>query len=272
MEQEKSDENVKLQETFPTGKQHVSFSEISCWMECSKKHEIKYIKHVDMFVPTPYVKFGSIVHSTCEKFLKTHEMDISSGIKELQDEWKLMNFSELDMWIESLENIVNEFPGFMDKTFPGWELVAAEEQLFEPISGHDISFKGYVDSVIKTTQKNGNPIYWIIDYKTCGWGWPAAKKRSFEVQLQLMLYKNYWSKKHGVDKKDIRCAFALMKRNKKVQERIDLVTISVGDKSLEKALSIVSKMVTSVKRRIFVMNRDVCNRCEFFMTEHCSSV
>lgn len=269
-----NDLEIKKEEitpTLPTGKSHVSFSELSCWNECSMKHHIKYIKHIDSYVQNSYATFGTVIHSMCENYLKTRSMDHRiDNENELRRLWIEHSFTDIENWINSLNRLAIAFPSFFEETFPGWELIAAEEQLFESIKDSDVSFKGYIDSVIKI-KKNEKDIFWIIDYKTCSWGWAVQKKRSFDVQLQLMLYKSFWAKKHNVDLNDVRCAFALMKRNAGQVKQIELVQISVGDKTLEKALKALTRMIIGVKRRLVVLNRDACNRCEFFMTEHCTS-
>ena len=39
--------------TFPTGKPHVSFSEIKIWKECPWRHKLTYIDKIDMFADAP---------------------------------------------------------------------------------------------------------------------------------------------------------------------------------------------------------------------------
>ena len=39
----------------------------------------------------------------------------------------------------------------------------------------------------------------IIDWKSTSWGWTADKKRDFQKQLQLVLYKHYWCKINNLD-------------------------------------------------------------------------
>ena len=40
----------------------------------------------------------------------------------------------------------------LDKTFPGWQAIKAEEDLYEPIDNKAIKFKGFIDAVIADDQ------------------------------------------------------------------------------------------------------------------------
>ena len=64
-------DNIK----FPTGKSHVSFSEIKSWKECTWRHKLVHIDKVDIFEPSPYLDFGTAVHSGCEVILEKKELD-----------------------------------------------------------------------------------------------------------------------------------------------------------------------------------------------------
>ena len=70
--------------------------------------------------------------------------------------------------------------------------------------------------------------------------------------------------------KDIRCGFILLKRGGKPGSVCELVPVSVGPKSLARAKKIVNNMITSVKRGMFLKNRDSCRYCQFKDTEHCT--
>ena len=56
---------------FPTGKPHVSYSEVRCWKECSFRHKLLHIDKIDVFKPSPYLDFGTQVHEGCESYLNT---------------------------------------------------------------------------------------------------------------------------------------------------------------------------------------------------------
>ena len=62
-------------EDFPTGKKHISFSELKDWKECPYRHKLKHIDKIDVFEPSPYLDFGTTVHAGCESLLETKNVD-----------------------------------------------------------------------------------------------------------------------------------------------------------------------------------------------------
>ena len=273
--------------SFPTGKQHISFSEVKCWKECSWRHKLIHIDKLDIIEPSPYLDFGTAVHEGCETFLETKTVDKEKLLADITSAWDKHGFGEpewyekmpgwykhvpVEEWCRWAENMWDEVPEFLDKTFPGWECFKAEEQLYESVKDKDINFKGYIDGVIKVPKKKGEgDIYWIIDWKTSqSYGWRREKKQDILMTSQLILYKHFWAQKHSIPLKDIRCGFILLKRGGKPGRVCELVTVSVGPKSLDKALKIMNNMVASVNRKMFLKNRDSCRYCQFKDTEHCT--
>ena len=275
---------------FPTGKPHISFSEIKEWAECSYRHKLAKIDKIDMFEPSPFLDFGTVVHEGCETILETKSANKAKLLCDIRDAWDKHGFDNpewvarqpdwykkssnvgVDKWCEWAENMWNDVPAFLDETFPGWEVVKAEEQLYEDIDNKPIKFKGFIDAVIKVPKKRGvGHNYWILDWKTAGaYGWRRDKKQDILMTAQLILYKHFWSRKHSVPLKDIRCGFILLKRGGKPGRICELVTVSVGPKALEKALKMMNNMISSVKRGMFLKNRNSCNYCPFKETKHCT--
>jgi hypothetical protein len=271
-------ENAKQTfENLPTGKPHVSFSEVKLWKECSYRHQLIHIKKLDFSKPSPILAFGTSAHAAMESFLLTREMNVSICFDSLEKEWKTHEkypeFTEKSLSQAKLESeiILKEVPEFFEKEFPGWEVVDAEHMLYEGIEGHPThAFKGFIDGVIKTKGKRGETLYWIIDHKTTARGWFRDKRSDDMVKAQLALYKNYWCQKNPqVSPKDVRCGFVLLKKSAKPGEHCELFAVPLGDVPIQRSLKVVSSMITSVKRGISVKNRDSCTYCEFKNTEHC---
>lgn len=271
---------------FPTGKSHISFSEIKIWKECSWKHKLTYIDKIDMFEPSPYLDFGTAVHEGCESYLKNRNIDLEKLKSDIISAWKKNDFDNpewvsrqpswykynpVNTWIQWAENMWAEVPEFLEETFPGWECFDAEEALYENIERKNISFKGFIDGIIKVPKKRGSGYnYWIIDWKTAGpYGWRKDKKQDLGMTAQLILYKHFWARKHGIDIKDVRCGFVLLKRGGKPGKICELVTVSVGPKALEKGKKLMNNMVGSVNNGIFLKNRNSCTYCPYYETKHC---
>jgi len=255
---------------LPTNKPHISFSEINEWNKCTFKHKLKYIDGINLSTRSVYLDFGIAIHAACENFLKTKNMDISFATNIIDEAWAAHDFPDKQNWIEIAEGILNDVPTFFDDTFENWEFVSAEEMLYENIANKDdVKFKGYIDGIIKSVDSSGKEKYWIVDYKTCSWGWPRHKKQSFEVAMQLILYKNFWSQKHNIPLKDIKCGFILCKRAGKNGKRCELVPVSVGDITTKKAFKVISNMLSGMHRGIAIKNRESCKWCEYKDTQHC---
>ena len=272
---------------FPTKKEHVSFSEIKCWKECSYRHKLMHVDKIDVFEPSPFLDFGTAVHEGCESLLETKTIDREKILKDVTDAWEKHGFGEpewyekmpgwykhapVEEWCEWATNMWNDVPGFLDETFPGWETVKAEEQLYEEIEDSDVKFKGFIDAVIKTPKKRGEgDLYWILDWKTSqSYGWRRDKKQDILMTAQLILYKHFWSRKHNIPLKDIRCGFILLKRGGKPGKMCELVTVSAGPKSIERALKIMRSMIKMVKKKFNLKNRNSCTYCPYKDTVHCT--
>ena len=261
---------------LPTGKPHISFSEIREWKECSYRHKLKFVLKIEMDKPGPLMDFGTACHASCESFLRTRVMDPSIATNMIRQVWEknkdLPGFEPagLDQFIKEAEAILADVPKWMDETFPGWEFVDAEHLLYEPIEGHPHAFKGFIDGVIRCKGPKGKALIWLIDWKTTSWGWSVDKKSDDMVRAQLVLYKNFWSTKTGTDPKDIRCGFVLLKRAAKPGAHCELVTASVGDVTTGRSLKVINNMLSSVKRGVAIKNRASCTYCAYKDTPHCT--
>jgi hypothetical protein len=277
--------------TFPTGKENVSYSEVRMWKECGWRHKLAKIDGivVDEYEESVYTEFGTVIHDACETFLEHRTIDIPAVHAELDKRWEKYGFDTpewikqftdkaawdykhefLPFWKSSAEVILGDLEKFMDENFNDWEFVAAEFPLWESIGDTGIYFKGFIDGIIKDTTKKGKDRIWIIDWKTAGpGGWFKDKRRDFLTHAQIVLYKSYWSRKLGVDPRDIQTAFVLLKRGAKPGKSIDLFRVSSGPKTLEKGDKLVSSMISTVRKGMFLKNRNSCKFCEFYQTEHC---
>ena len=272
--------------SFPTGKSHVSYSEVRCWKECPYRHKLQYIDKIDTFKPSPYLDFGTNVHEGCENFLSTGTIPRARLIENIRRAWKKNDFDNpewvekqpgwykyhsVGIWCDWANAMWDDIPKFLDETFPGWETVDAEEELYEPIVGRELKFKGFIDGIIKVPRKNGTYKYWILDWKTSkSYGWDRRKKRDPLTLAQIILYKQYWARKNNVALKDVGCGFILLKRGGVPGNVCELFKVSAGPKSIERANKMVSSMVTIVKRGMFIKNRGSCTFCDYHNTPHCT--
>ena len=271
---------------FPTGKKHVSYSEVRNWKECSYRHKLLQIDKIDLFEPSPYLDFGTTVHEGCESYLNTNTVPKEELLEKIRSAWEEHGFDDpewvkkqpgwykyhpVEEWCRWASNMWDDVPAFLDKQFPGWLAVKAEEQLYEEIDGKEMKFKGFIDVIIKTPRKNGTWKYWILDWKTAkSYGWDRRKKRDVLTQAQIILYKHYWAIKSDIPPKDVGCGFLLLKRGGPPGNTCDFLPVSSGPKSTEKAVKMVNNMIYSVQKGMFLKNRDSCMFCEFKDTQYCT--
>ena len=86
-------------EKLPTGKSHVSFSEVKAWKECSWRHKLIHIDKIDLFEPSPYLDFGTAVHEGCQSYLKTKSVNEEMILKTVTDAWKRHGFDD-PKWVK----------------------------------------------------------------------------------------------------------------------------------------------------------------------------
>lgn len=264
---------------LPTGKNHISYSEIKDWNQCSYRHKLKYIDQVNLGVPNIHASFGTSIHEACENFLKTKEMDLSifeNTLKKIWEENKEVKEFTQENYNISYEdgiNILNEIPTFIEATFGSdWELVEAEKELLVEINTNQENspnFKGYIDGILKVKDKKGNEQYWILDWKTTSFGWKPQKKQDPEVRMQLALYKKYWSKISNIDLKNIKCAFILLKRKYSKGKKCELYTVSIGETPINSSEIIIKNMLHAVNKGIAIKNKFSCQYCDYYMTNYC---
>lgn len=271
----KVDDKPKF-ELLPTGKPHISFSEMRDWSACSYRHKLKYVKKIDLGKPGPLMDFGTAIHASCEDYLKTREMKPAIAVNMIRAVWEknaeVAGFEPktVESYVKQAEAILADVPAWFDESFPGWVFIDAEHYLYEAIEGTSQAFKGFIDGVIKCKGPKGRDIFWLIDWKTTSWGWAYQKKSDPMIRAQLVLYKNYWSTKTGTDPKDVKCGFVLLKRSAKHGAHCELVTASIGDVTTGKNLKVITNMVASVKRGIALKNHASCEYCDYRNTEHCT--
>lgn len=162
------------QEFLPTGKPHVSYSELYDWIECSWRHRKKYVEKVDVDDgPSIHTEFGQVIHQAMEDYLlqdnyprfpskpESYVEDFNKRFNALVSDTSRFNNDEIAKmhklypeFIASIPKILADAPVWLDKQFPGWEVVSAEEKLYEPISGQEtVKFKGFVDAFIKVPKR-----------------------------------------------------------------------------------------------------------------------
>ncbi len=274
---------IHLPVLFPEDKKHVSFSEINTWIDCSWRHKLKYLQRINLDTPSKFTEFGQVMHDMFEIYLKTKRMpsveETVESLNKLFDQLGLKEETDVPIkeWRDTIKPISEEFVNLLETEFKNWEFFGAELSLFESIETSTLSFKGFIDAVIKVPRssrlKTGKPDefdFYILDYKTTSWGWDTKKKRDPKKIMQLAFYKHFLHKKFDIPLGSIKCGFVILKRTAKDGKRVEFYQVSIGDKVIESALEYIGKLERSVKKQIFVKDRDSCKYCPYDKTEHCT--
>ena len=254
--------------------QHISFSELKNWAKCAYYHKLVNIDKLKGFVGSEHTAFGSAIHEVCEQRVlgalpEGKESELFTKAFEKEIESLLVDGVELKQsLVTEMEAQGKELAGMpvpaLSEYFGDYEVVSAEEKLYEPIEGVEYLFKGFIDLVVKTTDGK----YHILDWKTTSWGWDSRRRSDPMVTYQLTLYKNYFARKHGIDPKMIETHFALIKRTAK-KDHVEIFRVTSGPRKTENALKLLNKALYNIQRKKHIKNRLACRGCEFHKTEHC---
>lgn len=240
-----------------------------------------------------YMDFGSCIHKAVEKY-KTRKDALTKEQASVyfEQEYRKLHAENLDKYREKDRKLkVDDFVAsgikildHLERCKELWdaEVVYNEHELILPIDrsdGTQMNFKGYIDMVIKTKDKKGKDILYVIDFKTCSWGWDFKKKTDRELQYQLFLYKHFLSKKFNLDPKCVKTAFILLKRTpSKTADAIEFFPVNAGPAAVQQALDELNSDITDMKVRLesdtLIKNRKICKNdfgdvCPYFNTEHC---
>lgn len=240
-----------------------------------------------------YMDFGTAVHEAIELY-KTRKNPLTLGLAQEHFEKK---FKELlhtnsakyrekerelnpDDFISAGKKILEH----LERCKELWdaEVVYNEYPLLLPLERSDgiqLNFKGFIDMVIKTVDARGKPILYIVDFKTCSWGWDGEKRQDRELHYQLFLYKHFLCKKFNLEPKQVRTAFVLLKRRpSKGSDAVEFFPISAGPVSVQRALDAINSDITDMHVRLenntIQKNRKMCKNefgdvCPYFNTDKC---
>lgn len=258
-----------------TDVKRISFSELKNWKECPYRHKLIHIDKLPYFEGNEFTAFGTAIHAVCEEMIpdptktatEIFDLNFLNELITLKEQGKELDEKLVNDMRQQARPICEQVIPAVREYFGEFEVVSVEEELLEPIKefeSYGTSFKGFIDLTIKTPDGK----YHIIDWKTCSWGWDTAKKTDPMTTYQLTYYKNYFSKKHNIDTKDIETYFILLKRTAK-KNNVEVVRVTSGAKKTENSLKLLENAVINIEKGVKIKNRLNCTYCKFYKTEHC---
>ena len=251
---------------------YISYSELKDWYQCAYFHKLKHIDDISTFAGNIFTAFGKAIHHVCEtQLFESTERKKEVFTERLQTEVKELNLEiqqkEYDQFQSQGLNIIDYILPALQEKFGEFEIVSAEEQLYEPIKEFllaEYSFKGFIDLIIKT--KDGK--YHVIDWKTCSWGWDLEKKSDRMVFSQLLLYKHFFAQKQNIDLKNIDTYFILLKRTAK-KDNVEIFRVTSGPERMQDSITLLKNALSNIHNKKYIKNRLNCSKCEFNNTQHC---
>ena len=251
---------------------YISYSELKDWYFCAHHHKLKHIEELGTFSGNIFTAFGTALHNVCETKLfesvEEKQKVFSEQLRSKVDELKIdVEQKDYDDFEAQGKNIMQYILPALEKEFGEFEIVAAEEQLYEPIKEFllaEYSFKGYIDLIIKTKDEK----YHIIDWKTCSWGWDLEKKSDRMIFSQLLLYKHFFAQKKNIDLNKIDTYFILLKRTAK-KDNVEVFRVTSGPKRMGDAIILLKNALSNIHNKKYNKNKLNCSKCEFNNTQHC---
>jgi hypothetical protein len=254
---------------------HISFSAFKIFNECPFKYKLIYEDKVQRAAGSLHTSFGTALHEAAELKVQdssTNEIDVF--LNKFESEVQLLKEQKNDVE-EKLFNEMREQGKMLapliipelEKNFPGFKLLAAEEDILEQIKEIpeiDYNFKGFIDLIIQTPDK----VVHIIDWKTCAWGWDSQKKSDPLVTYQLTFYKHFYAQKHNIDPKNIETHFALLKRTAK-KDNVEIFRVTSGSKKTQNAFNLLKNSLYNINKKNFPKIRTNCTYCDFKKTKEC---
>ena len=252
---------------------HVSFSQLKDWQFCPFYHKLVRFDGLKGFRGNTFTAFGNAIHDTCESMLtedlkKPYDYFLErfgKVLNELRSDGIEIDEGLAKKMEEQARPLVELILPELEEYFGEYEVVSAEELLYEDIDNSELKYKGYIDLVLKTPDGKIH----VIDWKSCSWGWNARKKSDPMVTYQLTFYKHFYAKKHGLDPKDVETHFALLKRTAK-QNNVEVFRVTSGERKTNNALNFLSRALYNIQKDNHIKNRLSCKNCDFYKTEHCT--
>lgn len=279
-------------------REKISFSEWVTWNTCQWRWFQEYRLGKYDFSKNRYSVFGNCVDTALEKYQhrdKEKKLSYDDTVKWFKEKLceDLLKIQDSEIPIEKdkerpiNEKLIKDYQVIGEKILKDYlilpelqnaKILFNQYKIFTKIDRTDdieIKFKGYIDLVILTTNKKGKKKIVIIDYKTCGWGWPQDKFQDPNVVGQLRFYKYFFAKEYNIPHNDVECAYVFLKRNPgKEKLHAEFKKISVGNTTMMRSVRSLNLAITKMNENNYEKNLNACKSkwgtfCPFYKTDDC---
>lgn len=210
----------------------ISYSQLSIYSKCPKNWELQYIHKIKDKSPNIHFIFGTALHNTIQEWLvimfggsvkEALEVDLSSlfqkkyleELEKVKARWGSLGEITPQMVEEFyqdgkaiLEYLVKHRKEFF--SIKDYQLLGTEIPIYtQPLPEYKVWFYGGIDVAYR--DKNTG-IVLIEDIKTSTRGWSEDQKKDKITQMQLLLYKKFFSEFLGVEDQQIDVRYLIAKR------------------------------------------------------------
>ena len=246
----------------------ISYSQYTQYANCPRMWKLNYVDKLSVYTQSIHTLFGSAFHETLQAYLTIMYED--SAVAADKEDWNEFlktcmaneyrkaiamgqdpNFTTPEVMAEFYEHgviildyVLKNRGAYFQKR--NHELVGVEVPLDVKMDvNKNVTFRGYIDLVIKDTRDN---TYKIIDIKTSTAGWNKYQKADKTKTAQLVLYKSYYAKQFNVPLDHIRVEYFIVKRTLYEgldfpQKRVQLFEPAAGKPTMNKVNGSVDEFV-----------------------------
>ena len=248
---------------------NISFSQLQMYHQCPHQWDLVYRQGHKIYRPTIHTVFGTAFHETVQNGLTVMyetsavEADKIDLHEYLYDKLKYIYITELDKNNKEHFSTKEELADFLEDgiaildflkknrkayfNIKGWHLVGIETPiLLTPNPDYpNTLYKGFLDLVL---YNENTECFYIYDIKTSTRGWGDKEKKDEVKPMQLIFYKEYFSRQFGVPVDKINVEFFIVKRKiweqaEFAQKRIQQWIPPSGPIKTKKALAVIDDFI-----------------------------
>ena len=246
-----------------------SYSQLSTYHTCPHRWYLDKVEKHQVYEPSIHTVFGTALHETIQKWLdvlytktvkEAQEMDLDGLLldrmrktyKKERYKFDHINFSNpkqlQEFYLQGKEIMDFLVKKRSDYFFKKKVYLAGIETPITYEVKPNVFFIGYIDLVFYDETLDE---YTLIDIKTSTRGWNDFQKKDETKQLQLVLYKYYFSKIFDIPLDKINVQFFICKREVPevsdwVVKRVQIFEPASGRVKIGKAKKIVDEFVENV--------------------------
>ena len=247
----------------------ISFSQLQMYHQCPYQWDLVYRQGHKVYRPTIHTVFGTAFHETVQNWLTVMyetsavEADKIDLHEYLYGKLKYIYITELDKNNKEHFTTKEELADFLEDgiaildflkknrkayfNIKGWHLVGIETPiLLTPNPDYpNTLYKGFLDLVL---YNENTECFYIYDINTSTRGWGDKEKKDEVKPMQLIFYKEYFSRQFGVPVENINVEFFIVKRKiweqaEFVQKRIQQWVPPSGPIKTKKALAVMDDFI-----------------------------